>query len=97
MEIVLFILYAIALMLQIFLLGRAVKYPGSASWTDLYATEIISALAAFLLFLYYETLSGLHSTAYSSEAFCSLIAAAVFSGMLAISSMIGAARGAKEN
>ena len=35
MEIVLFILYAIALMLQIFLLGRAVKYPVSASWTDL--------------------------------------------------------------
>ena len=49
MEIVLFILYTIALMLQLFLLGRAVKYPVSNSWTDLYATEIISAMAAGFL------------------------------------------------
>ena len=97
MEIVLFILYAIALTLQLFLLGRAVKYSVSASWTDLYATEIISALAAFLLFLYYETLSGLHGMTYSAESFCSLIAAAVFAGMLASSSMIGASLGAKQN
>ena len=97
MEIVLFILYALALTLQLFLLGRAVKYSVSASWTDLYATEIISALAAFLLFLYYETLSGLHGMTYSAESFCSLIAAAVFAGMLAISSMIGASLGAKQN
>ena len=53
-------------------------------------------MAAFLLFLYYETLSGLHSMTYFAEGFCSLIAAAVFAGMLAISSMIGAALGAKQ-
>lgn len=99
MEIVLFLLYVIALLLQIFLLVRAVKSPVSGSWTDLYATEIISALAALLLFLYYETLSGygpMPGLTYFAEGFLSLAAAAVYAGMLAVSAMLGMTLGARQ-
>ena len=99
MEIVLFILYAIALTLQIFLLIRAVKCPISSSWTDLYATEIISALAALLLFLYYETLSGygpMPGLTYFAETFLSLAAAAVYAGIRAVSAILGMTLGARQ-
>ena len=89
MAAVLFILYTITLAFQFVLLVRAVKYPIEGSWIDLFATECISALAALLLFFYYESLTS-HGPGltFLAESFCSLIAFAIFTGMLAISAII---------
>ena len=88
MSILLPILYLILLAMLILLLILAISKPLKKRWSLLFLAEAISEAAAVMLMHYYNELPGagiMPGMTYFAETVYSMIAAAAYAGMLAVS------------
>ena len=92
MEIVLLILYLLALLGQILLLVVAAREPGIRRWIVLFAGEVVALAAALGLAIYFDARPGagmMPGMTYFAEVIYSFGAAAAYGGMLLLSIFCG--------
>ena len=91
MAVLLPILYLLLLILQVLLLILNIRKPLKKRWTLLFVSEAVSEAAAVLLMRYYNQLPGtgmMPGMTYFAETIYSMIAAAVYCGMLLLSAIV---------